>query len=429
MAEIEDEMDSGRHGTAARRLNALLAWQPDSEEALCLLGECELARGHPEAAEAAWARVPPASRFAPRAILGRMQIQMERGRLAAAEQIIWDALNDPRVDAASLPILLGPVLCQQGRLEETLRLLEARWEALNRSGGGASEAAINLVRAHIALRRSPDSIEVIRSALDQAAARAPEDDRVWLGKANLAIRVGAYDEAARWLDACLKRRPEDVPVWRARLDWAMATNRVPEARDALKHLPVEASSPAQVARLTAWLAARRGDLAGKRRALERLIAADPTDATAFNRLAELAVREGQPARAAELRHQKAEVDELTARYHKLYQRNQPKRDAARMARLAEELGLTFEARAFLTVAASVEPGRDELRRHLAQLEQRARMIKGAGQTLAEILAAELEATVGPSPPSTSPSMARDTPVPPSPLPRDPGRRERRAAPG
>ena len=50
---------------------------------------------------------------------------------------------------------------------------------------------------------------------NQAASLAPDDDRVWLGRANLAIRTGAYDEAKRWLDACLKRRPEDVPVWRA----------------------------------------------------------------------------------------------------------------------------------------------------------------------------------------------------------------------
>src|SRR5207248_2545651 len=147
LAEIEEEIDNGRHGTAARKLIALLARQPDSDEALYLLGTCEMARGRTEAADTAWARVPPDSPFAPRAILGRMQLQMERGRLADAEQIIRDALDDPRIDRSSLPILLGPVYSQQGRLEETLRLVEARWEALNQAGEGASEKAINLVRA------------------------------------------------------------------------------------------------------------------------------------------------------------------------------------------------------------------------------------------------------------------------------------------
>src|SRR3954470_22511382 len=82
LAEIEEEIDNGRHGTAARKLIALLARQPDSDEALYLLGTCEMARGRTEAADTAWARVPPDSPFAPRAILGRMQLQMERGRLA-----------------------------------------------------------------------------------------------------------------------------------------------------------------------------------------------------------------------------------------------------------------------------------------------------------------------------------------------------------
>ena len=376
-------------GLAARKLIALLAWQPDSDEALYLLGTCEMARGRTEAAAEAWARVPPGSSFAPRAILGSMQLEMERGRLAEAEQIIKHALDDPRIDGSSLPILLGPVYCQQGRLEETLRLIEARWDALNQAGEGASEPAINLVRAHIELRRSPVPIEVIRAALDQAARMAPDDDRIWLGKANLAIRAGSYDEAARWLDACLRRRPDDVAVWRARLDWAVATNRVAEAREALKHLPAEESTPAQVQKLAAWFAARRGDVESERRALERLIAADPTDFVALDRLAELAAENGQPDRAAELRRQKTEIERLTARYQQLHTRHQPSRDAAEMARLAEQLGQRFEARAFLTVAVAVDPDRDDLRRDLARLSKRRDTIGGPERTLAELLAPEL----------------------------------------
>ena len=119
-----------------RRCVELLAWRPDSDEAAYLLGECEHARGRTRAAEVAWSRVPPGSSFAPQAILGRMQIEVERGRLAEAERIVSDALEDPRIDGSSLPILLGPIYCQQGRLEETLRLIENRWEALNRTGRG-----------------------------------------------------------------------------------------------------------------------------------------------------------------------------------------------------------------------------------------------------------------------------------------------------
>ena len=215
MAEIEEEMENGLHGTAARNLTALLARRPKSDEALYLLGTCEMARGRTQSASEAWARVTPDSVFAPRAILGNMQIEMERGSFVKAEQIIKDALDDPRIDRSSLPILLGPIYCQQGRLDETLRLIESRWEALNQVGEGHSEAAINLVRAHIDLRRSVVPIDVVESALDQAGRMAAEDDRIWLGKANLAIRAGSLDAAAKWIDACLRRRPEDGPVWRA----------------------------------------------------------------------------------------------------------------------------------------------------------------------------------------------------------------------
>ena len=96
MAEIEAEMEYGRNGTAARKLADLLAWKPDSDEAAYLLGTCEMARGRPETADEVWSRIPPGSPFAPKAILGRMQLQMERGRLADAEQIIetrWTILG------------------------------------------------------------------------------------------------------------------------------------------------------------------------------------------------------------------------------------------------------------------------------------------------------------------------------------------------
>ena len=114
MAEIEEDIENGRHGTGARKLTAFLAGQPDSDEANYLLGTCEMARGKTQAADAAWARVKPGSRFAAAAILGRMQIQMELGRLSAAEKIIKDALDDPRIDGSSLPILLGPGLLPPG---------------------------------------------------------------------------------------------------------------------------------------------------------------------------------------------------------------------------------------------------------------------------------------------------------------------------
>jgi tetratricopeptide (TPR) repeat protein len=396
MVEVGEDIASGRHGTAARKLSSLLARQPDWDEALYLLGTCEMARGRTQAASEAWARVPPGSPLAPQAILGSVQIQMERGRLAEAEQIIRKALDDPRVDRSTLPIVHGHVYRQQGRVEETLRVIESRWEALNQAGEGTSEPAIKLVRAHIDRRLSPFPIEEVGFALDQAARMAPEDDRIWLGKANLAIRAGSYDKAARWIDACLRQRPEDGPVWRARLDWAVAANRVAEAREALKHLPAEISTPAQIHKLAAWFAARRGDVESERRELERVIAADPADFSALDRLSELAVKTGQPHRTAGLPHEKTEIERRIARYQQLHVRHQPLRAAVEMARLAEQLGQRFEAKAFLTLAVVIDPDRDDLRRDLDRLTQRADTIEESGRTLADLLAPELGDDQGPS---------------------------------
>ena len=68
----------------------------------------------------------------------------------------------------------------------------------------------------------------------------------------------------------------------------MATGREAEAREALEYLPADGATPAQVHRLAAWFAARRGDAESERQALDRLIAADPGDGAALDRLAELA---------------------------------------------------------------------------------------------------------------------------------------------
>jgi thioredoxin-like negative regulator of GroEL len=348
MLEIKQEIRAGRHGHAVRKLATLLEWKPDSDEATYLLGVCEKARGQAPAAFRAWERVSPGSPFGAQAIQGRMELLIERGRLADAETLIDRAMSDPRADGSRLGLFLGLVYSLQGRVEDRQRVIEACWDRLNAAGEGATERAILLIRLHI--QTSP--IEEVRTFLDRAAQSASNDDRVWLGKAHLAIRDGSYDEAARWIEACLRRRPDDVPVWRARLEWAMATRRLDDVRQAMGHLPDTESTPAQVQRLTAWFAASRGDLDAERQALERLIAVEPADLAALDRLAAIAEKDGQPDRAAGYRGRKAEIGQLQARYEKLYRRNQTLRDAAEMAGLAEQLGRPFEAKVFRTIAAA-----------------------------------------------------------------------------
>src|SRR5689334_11217479 len=188
MAEARAEMQAGRHGHAARVLLALAAGGPGWDEAVYWLGVCEKARGRDQAAADAWSKVPPGSAFAARAIQGLMELQIQRGRLSDAERLVERALADPRIDASALRIFLGMIYSLEGRVADGERLVEANWRRLDDAGLGASERAIQLARLHVALRQEAASIEAMRSYLDQAARLAPDDDRVWLGRAHLAIR-------------------------------------------------------------------------------------------------------------------------------------------------------------------------------------------------------------------------------------------------
>src|SRR5262249_57984735 len=110
-----------------------------------------------------------------------------------------------------------------------------------------------------------------------------------------------------------------------------------------------------------WFAAQRGDRQAERKALERLLAVDPADLAALDRLASLEAKDGQNERAAHLRGQKSTINQLLARYAKLYDRYQPKRDAVEAGEIAERLGREFQARAFLAVAAVANPDRARAR--------------------------------------------------------------------
>jgi hypothetical protein len=161
MAEIKREIQAGRHGHAARKLVALSAWKPDSDEAAYLLGLCEKARGQPLAAFQAWERVSPGSSFGSRAIRARMDLLIERGRLTDAENLILHATADRRFDGSEVRLFLGLLYSLEGRIEEGRDLIESCWDRLNEAGEGASERAIHLVRLHIQLWRETPSVDAV----------------------------------------------------------------------------------------------------------------------------------------------------------------------------------------------------------------------------------------------------------------------------
>jgi tetratricopeptide (TPR) repeat protein len=389
MGDARLQMSAGRFAIAARNLVKILDCCPHSDEAAYLLGVCEQQRGEMQKADAAWARVEPGSPSSEMALAARALALFNRGQLRSIEELVDELCRDPRHDRTGVRALLIPSFRQTGRDDDAKRLVEDRWQHLAEIGRGAKDLAVRMLRMHIELSNKPPSIESVRAFNGQAARQAPNDDRVWLSQAELAIRAGNYDEANRWIEACLKVRPNDVPVWQTRLRWAMATNRAGEVSEALKHLPASVTSQAQIHRVAAWLGARKGDFAVERDELERVIAVDPADLSALTRLVELAEGNGQASRAAQLLQNKADVLRLEARYAELHHRKQPVRLAVEMARLAEKLGRTFEARAFSTLAVAENPERADLWRDLERLTRSRSPAAPPAQTLAQAVASEL----------------------------------------
>jgi thioredoxin-like negative regulator of GroEL len=342
------EIAQGDFGGARRRLARLSARRPGRAEVEFPLGYCAAAAGDLDAALAAWARVPAASPLAPRAALLQAQVFIDgRGRFAAAEPLLEAAARDRGPVADEARRRLAQLFQTQGRTDDLRRLLRAGWDR-------ASDRAAVLHDLWLLDAGTP-AIESMRADLERAASKAPDDDRVWLGRGNLATLTGHFDVAEKWLDACLRRRPEDSAVWRARLDWARAAGRVDEAARALERLPADRISREEALALSALFVARRGDVEAERTSLEQLIADDPGDTAALERLASLAIAAGRADRAAGFRRRKAEVDRARARYRALLAHSDPAPDPAELARLAGTLGRRFEARGWWTLVGTDAP--------------------------------------------------------------------------
>jgi tetratricopeptide (TPR) repeat protein len=339
---------SGRFAEARPWLAASLAgnWGSDAAEAAYLLGVCEHAAGRPAAALEAWGRVPSESSYGTRAALARAQTLVgDFGRFAATEPLLEAARRGTGPEARVALYALTQLDFYQGRLDEMRRLLEEGWaESPDRAGD---------LRDHWRIDAAAVSLDEVRAAIERAARLAPDDDRVWLARANLAILTGREEEARTWLDACLRRRPDDPAVWRVRLSGARAFDDPDEARQALAHLPAGRLSTAESLELDAWLAACNGRSDQQRRALEQLVALEPGASEALERLAVLAAGSGQAEESARYRRLKAEVDQTAERYMRRLEDGGPLTrpgQFAELGRLAERLGRRFEARGWFILA-------------------------------------------------------------------------------
>ncbi len=380
---------AGAMGKARLALMGAAALRPEPGEAQYLLGAVEKAMGRPDAARGAWLSVPPGSPFAGHAAMMLARGALVHDRQAEAEPYLQAALAAPMPTGKEAREVLLNLYKVQNRLEEARRLVRDGWETYPDPIGTLQQ----LWRLDLP---TPVLLEELRYVIENAAKAAPDDDRVWLAQANLSGRSSRYREAAELLEKCLERRPDDPAVWRAKLDLALATQDVAGARRALERLPTDALPPEDLVAVRAWFAARAGDLGAERQALERLVAIAPGRIAGLERLAGLIKQAGEVAEAARLRNRKAELDRIVERYRDRLFQPDPAAAAEELAGHAESLGRLFDARAWWDLAARSDPAVQPRRKAALERLARAEAARRGAETHAGLLA-ELRSTPDPAP--------------------------------
>jgi tetratricopeptide (TPR) repeat protein len=263
-----------------------------------------------------------------------------------------------------------------GRYDDLRRNIENEWR-------GSRRRAEALRKHWLVDHARSSAIDAVGRRLDEAGLKVPADDRVWLGRAYLALRTGQYPEAETWLRKCQANRPEDPVVWRARLEWAITSDHLEEAVEAMRRVPADWLKREQILAIRAWLAARLGDEEAELAALNEWLEYVPGDTKAVARLIQRAARTGQREQVALLRRRKSELDELTGEYRQILEPGVPSGQFDKLGRLAETLGRWFEARGWWTLAARdlkhVDEAREALDR-IDRIEQSLTTPRSRGQT-------------------------------------------------
>ncbi len=217
---------SGQSQAARDQLSSLAQRWPGRPEVEYRLGLCESILGHSDRAIEAWGRVAPSSELALPAALARGRLALESGRLSVAEESLSRAEIGAGEVADEASQLMDQVVLFEGRGRE----LPRRFQARQRSVADLP----TLLKNHWLFDTEPLPVGPVRDRLEVMGLQAPDDDRVWLGKADVAARLGLFDEADQWLRRCEARRPDDPEVWHVRLDWALASRDLGAAERQLR---------------------------------------------------------------------------------------------------------------------------------------------------------------------------------------------------
>jgi hypothetical protein len=384
LRRAEQEIKLGQVGSARVRLTRLSKLGLGGVESSYWLGACAEAEGRVDAALAIWAGIPASSSWYMTTTLRRARLALDHGRLAEVEEALEHASFSRGSPASKIrEQQLQHVYFFSGRSDDLRRRKHEEWSSAKNKA--------EVLRTHWQIDEPKASpLRVIQSRLEEAGRKAPDDDRVWLGRANLAIRTAQFAEADAWLKRCLARRPEDPAVWRARLEWAMNSDRLAEAVEAMRHVPVERIEPEQLLSFRAWLAAHYGDERAEQAALTQWLDRVPGDTKALSRLTELAVQAGQTDLVAQLRRRKTELDRVWDDYRRVLYTGVPAGHFDELGRLAETLGRWFEARGWWVLAGRDSAHEVDARAALARIDRIEQALASSGNSGREKISTRLE---------------------------------------
>ena len=370
LARARRQIEGGQYGPARDRLLRLDTIWPHNDEVVYLLGLCESELGRPREAVLAWEKVSANSSLNPlRAIQEGRALVHELGRLGDAERLYRDAANrgsGPKAIEARWT--LAELLLWEGRLDEFRRLLGEIGRV------GTVRDRIAALRELWRLDTTVVAAEEVEPILERAEQNAPEDNRVKLVRARVATCYGRFDEARDDLDKCPESAFAPGVLARVRLQWAIAAGEPEEAKRALQGIPIDQVAASEPATLRAWFAARRNDATAERLALEQVIAIEPGNTTAIDRLASLARQAGDSQSAAALRRRQEDALLDKNRYRRLMIENHdpiPQEELHERARLAERLGRWYESEGWLRLALEREPSDRSAREALDRVVRQA----------------------------------------------------------
>jgi tetratricopeptide (TPR) repeat protein len=364
LREAERAFVANRFAEASTRLADMSKRWPNQGMVEYWLGAALDREGDRQRALDAWGRVPPKSPQGALAQLSIGRVGLETGRYALAEANLAPVIQFGGDLGEEARRLMSLIHFMTGRRDAYRAFLFREMDRMN----DPSEK----LRTLWSVDRDPYPVDAFTATLTKAHAAFPDDDRVWLGLADLLTRQGRYAEADDFLKRCEATRPDDAAVWTARIDWGVAADRPDEVLKASEHLLASNLRPARILELKAWLAAKSGNQDSEKAALESLIAIEPAHAVAIERLADLAAQGGDKERLAALRGRKVTIENARDRYRTLINQAELVPLAADLARSAEQIGRRFDAKTWWRIAAardkSLESESLAARERLAKLE-------------------------------------------------------------